>query len=547
MSITIYKAAAILTMDHTRPRASCVAVRDGRILGVGEPDDLKAWGPASIDDRFADKVLMPGFVEGHTHASEGVFWQSVYCGYFDRRDPDGRLWHGVRDRAALIERLRAAAAQSTPGSPLSGWSLDPIYYPPGQRRLTRHDLDEVDRVRPIGLMHASGHILSVNTAALQAAGLMRQDVDHPGIALGDDGMPLGELKGPEAMTTVGRFVGFDRERQAADESALRAFGRICVRAGVTTATDLANLLPDDGVAMMRRVAAGDDFPIRLVPFRRFQGISSSAIVERVLALRAFNTDKLRFGGVKMFADGSIQGFSARLRWPGYLNGAPNGLWYTPPEQIVDTLRLGMAQGLHLHVHTNGDEAIDMVLDALESALRSQPAFDHRVTFQHGQLADAAQLRRMHALGACVNLFPNHLYYWGEQHETLTLGLERTERMNPCATAIACGVPLALHSDAPVTPMAPLFCAWSAVNRVGANGRIYGRAERLGVDAALHAITLGPAYTLGMDGEVGSIAVGKRADFAVLEVDPTMVPEAELRDIGVWGTVLGGRPFKASQV
>ncbi len=119
----------------------------------------------------------------------------------------------------------------------------------------------------------------------------------------------------------------------------------------------------------------------------------------------------------------------------------------------------------MHSHTNGDQATEMALDCLEGALRDQPAPDHRFTLQHCQLADAAQFRRMSRLGMCANLFPNHHFYWGDQHYETTVGPERATRMNACATALASGVPLAIHSDAPVTPLGPLFTAWCAVNRL----------------------------------------------------------------------------------
>ena len=547
MTTTIYPARKILTMNPARPLASHVAVREGRILGAGSQEELAAWGPYTLDERFADKVLMPGLVEGHSHVAEGSFWQSTYCGYFDRMDPDGKTWAGVRSVEALLDRLREAeAALDDPAAPLSGWGLDPIYFSRGER-VTRAELDRVSATRPIGIMHASGHILSVNTAGLQIAGMLRSGISHPGVALGDDGLPLGELKGPETMVPVGRHVGFDRALQAADPVALRSFSRLCVRRGVTTATDLANLLPDAAVAMMREVTAQPDFPVRIVPFRRFHGLTPAQLIERCVELRAQSTDQLRLGGAKLFADGSIQGYSARLRWPGYVNGAPNGLWYSTPEQIQQALTLAMQQQVMVHIHTNGDEATEMVIDALEAALRGQHGPDHRVTLQHCQLADAAQFRRIKALGMCVNLFPNHLYYWGDQHVALTVGAERAHRMNACATALATGVPLAIHSDAPVTPLGPLFTAWCAVNRLSASGVVLGEAERISVADALRTITLGAAYTLKLDGEVGSIECGKRADFAVLEDDPTTLPAAELKDVRIWGTVQGGRPFCAAEL
>ncbi len=545
----IYRAKRILTMNPARPEATHVAVRDGRILGVGPLDELAGWGTHTLDETFADKVLMPGLVEGHSHAAEGSFWRYRYLGRFDRMDPDGRVWPGLGSIEAVIASLQEterglATGGAAPDAPLSGWGLDPIYY--GDRRMAREDLDRVSTVRAVGVMHASGHIFNVNSRALELAGLLRTGVNHPGVPLGADGLPTGELKGPDAMTMVGRHIGYDREAMANDEGGLRAFARLCVRQGVTTATDLANLLPDDAVAMMRRVTGEARFPVRIVPFRRFQALTPRQAVDHALALRGQATDRLRLGAIKLFVDGSIQGFSARLRWPGYFNGAPNGLWYTPPETIRELYALALGHGVLVHSHTNGDQATEMALDCLEAALPGQPARDHRFTLQHCQLADAAQFRRMRQLGMCVNLFPNHHFYWGDQHYEITVGPERALRMNACATALAEGVPMAIHSDAPVTPLGPLFTAWCAVNRRTASGRMLGGSERISVADALRTITLGAAWTLKLDGELGSIECGKRADFAVLEDDPLAVAPEALKDVRIWGTVQDGRLFPAAE-
>jgi predicted amidohydrolase YtcJ len=543
-SITIFQARRILTMNPSRPEATHVAVRDGRILGAGPLEELAGWGDAVLDTRFADQVLMPGFVEGHSHVSEGAFWRMRYVGFHDRVDPDGVTWRGLGALDAVIARLADAHAESAgTGEPLLAWGFDPIYF--ADSRCTRHDLDQVSRDRPVVIMHASGHILSVNSAALAAVSWLRRGIEHPGIALGEDGLPIGELKGPEAMTPVLLRFGLGRESMS-DADALHRFARLCVRSGTTTATDLLNTLTPAGVETMLATTGADDFPARIVPFLRLVGEPVPETLARAVALRGQATDRLRLGNVKMVIDGSIQGFSARLRWPGYYDGSPNGLWYTAPEQLRAALDGALREGVRVHLHTNGDQATELVLDTLEAALRERPSPDHRFTLQHCQLADAAQFRRMKALGMCVNLFANHTFYWGEQHHARTVGPERAMRMNACATALAAGVPLAIHSDAPVTPLGPLFTAWCAVNRLTSAGRLLGAHERIPVADALRAITLGAAWTLGLDGEVGSIECGKRADFAVLEDDPLEVPPGALRDVRVWGTVLGGRVFPAAR-
>lgn len=543
---TIYSAKKIITMNPARPVVSHVAVRDGRIIGAGSMEELALWGDYQLDEQFAEKILMPGLVEGHAHTMEGTFWQFVYCGYFDRLDPDGKVWSGAKNIEEVLQRLKEAEALlSDPAAPLSGWQLDPIYF--NNVRVNRFDLDQVSTSRPIAVLNASGHIMNVNSKTLELADLLRTGIDHPGIPLGEDGLPTGELKGPDVMTPVGVHAGFNREILACDERGLRDFGKLCVRAGVTTITDLAARINDKAADMMLKVTAEDDYPARVVPLRHFQGLTPQELIDHALALKKKSTDRLRLGMIKIHADGSIQGFSARLRFPGYFNGAPNGLWYIPPEQLEETYDLALQNGLCVHTHANGDEASQLVIETMERSLTRYPVADHRFTLQHCQLADAAQFRRMAKLNMCVNLFANHHFYWGDEHYRLTVGPERAERMNACRTALDNGVPMAIHSDAPITPLAPLFTAWCAVNRITASGRVQGEYEKISVDNALHAITLGAAYTLKLDGEVGSIESGKQADFAVLEDDPTEIGGDKLRDVRVWGTVQGGRVFAADNL
>lgn len=544
MPTTIYAARKIITMNPNQPEATHVAVRDGRILGAGALEDLTGWGDHTLDERFADKVLMPGFVEGHAHSMEGALWSFTYVGWFDRKDPDGRTWDGLTSVDEVVARMSEAAARmEDPEAPLLGWGLDPIYM--DNVRVTRHDLDRVSATRPVGIVHASGHILNVNTKGLELAGLLHENNDHPGIPLGADTLPTGELKSPEIMMPAGRHVGMDRAFLAADPEGLRNYGKLCVRAGVTTSSDLGQQLTDELVEMFAEVTGAEDYPACIAAFRINMGMSPVELVDYTASLKARSTERMHLGQIKVIADGSIQGFSARLKWPGYYNGAPNGLWYVAPDQLAEIYTLALQKGVQVHTHTNGDEATQLAIDTLEQALKTAPDEDHRFTLQHCQLASAAQFRQMARLGMCVNLFANHHFYWGDEHYRLTVGPERAERMNACRNALDEGVPVAIHSDAPVTPLGPLFTAWAAVHRLTASGRVQGAAQRITVAEALYAITMGAAITLKMDHLIGSIETGKRADFAVLGDDPGAVDPMVLKDIEVWGTVQGGRIFAAA--
>lgn len=542
----IYSAKKIYTMNPCRPIVSHVAVKEGKILGAGSLEELASWGEFDLDDTFNEKVIMPGFVEGHAHTMEGTLWRKVYLGWFDRTDPSGKTWPGLKSINEIIERLSAAEKELyNEDLPLSGWSIDPIYM--DNQRISRQALDQVSRTRPIGVLHASGHILNVNSKGLELAGLLKKGINHPGIPIGNDGYPTGELYGPDAMTPVGKHVGFDRSMTDCDEQGLRDYARLCVRAGVTTCTDLAARLTEESVSMMLRVTGEANFPACIVPLKVFFGMSPKDLVEFVKEIQTLSTERLRLGRIKAVLDGSIQGFSARLNWPGYFNGSPNGLWYTSPEQLLELYSLALENNLQIHTHTNGDQATQLAIETLEAVLKVHPSFDHRFTLQHCQLASTAQFRKMSKLGMCVNLFANHHYYWGDEHYRLTVGPERAERMNACRTALDANVNMAIHSDAPITPLAPLFTAWCAVNRLTVSERVQGEHEKISIEEAMFAITLGAAYTLHMDHEIGSIEIGKRADFAILEDDPFEAKPVDLKNIAVWGTVQSGRIFEADNL
>ena len=532
---TIFSAQKILTMNSYQPVATHVAVRDGRVLGVGSLSELTCWGEYTLDEQFSDKVLLPGFVEAHSHAMNP--WENTYVGFFDRTDPYGRVWQGIKTLEKVIERLaEIEQVLDDPNATLVAWGFDPIYFRDGARMTLEH-LDKVSHNRRILVQHSNGHLLNASRKVLELAGI-DSTTDVEGVIKDDRGNPTGELGEMAAqymaykVTDVRRFDGINSKD-------LWAFANTATNVGVTTATDLHARVQDQNIESYLEVTQNTDYPLRLVPAAAALTMSIQDGPAHVSQLKQHNNDKLYLGLWKIMTDGSIQGFTGRLKWPGYINGKPNGIWNLPPQTLTDMVEAYHAAGLQMHMHTNGDEASELMINAIEAALHKNPRPDHRHTLTHCQMADEAQFRRMAQLGICSNLFANHIYYWGDQHYSLTMGPDRATRMDACGTAKRLGVPYTIHSDAPVTPLDPLFTAWCAVNRQTASGRILGPNECIEVDDALRAITLGAAYTLHLDHLIGSIEIGKFADFAVLEQDPTELPPENLKDVPIWGTVVDG--------
>lgn len=544
--ITIFHARSILTMNPGQDRATHVAVRDGKILAVGMKEDANRWvenwpADTQTDERFSDQVLLPGFVEGHSHLMEGLMWDYIYVGFYDRMGPDGKIWSGLKTIEAVTERLQAYdEARDDKSAPIIAWGFDPIFF--GDRRMTRDDLDVVSTQCPTLILHSSLHIVNANSFIIETAGVDANS-NSEFIRRDDDGRPTGEFLGQVGLFMAMRATGLDLLAAFSEPHVLENFARVAQRAGVTTATDLANTLPDEAVQGLCAATARDDFPVRLVIAYSGNAVEAEEGIKRLSDVAPLENEKLRMNIVKLVGDGSIQGFSARLKWPGYENGAPNGLWYIEPDRLNKLIHDYNKAGIQIHVHANGDETTDAVLNAFEAALSAHNHPDHRHTLQHCQMADRAQYKRMKAMGLGVNLFSNHIYYWGDAHIEQTMGRDRANRLDDAGTALAEGVPLAIHSDAPVTAMGPLFTAWCAVNRITASGqRLGGEAQKLSLDEALEAITLGAAYSLKMDHEIGSIEVGKRADFAILSHNPRDEDPAKLKDISVLATVVGGHVF-----
>ena len=548
--ITIYKAAKIHTLNPSNPTADHIAVDDsGMILGVGTYEDVAGWGESRLDDNFANKIMTPGFVEAHAHVMAGGMMTLPYLGYFERARADGSIAPAITSYDMLIDALRAEDARlDDPHEEIVAVGFDPIYFS-DQPRLTRHHLDQVSSTRPIYIQHASGHLATVNTAMLEKNAVTR-DLRVEGLGRDSDDELDGELREPPAMSlckTGHRTVMFSNNT----EVALRDFGAMARNVGITTCTDLAGsaILAPKLLDMWQQVTSDESFPMRVVqyniPVMPGEAADFSAVADTMVRLRQSETDKYRMPGAKFVLDGSIQGFSALINPPGYFKGEDHGQLLAVPEQLKDWMMPFHRAGLSIHMHCNGNKTQDLAIETIEQLLCEAPRPDHRHTITHAQLTTQAQLRKMAKLGLCANFFANHLWFWGDQHFEMTVGPERANQLEPCRSAMREGVSFSVHSDAGVTPLGSLHTMWCAVNRVTPSGRILGEYEKITPAEALKAVTIDAAYQLHLDHEIGSLETGKQADIAILDADPLSVDPMSIKDIGVWGTLLGGIKHEAA--
>jgi predicted amidohydrolase YtcJ len=240
--------------------------------------------------------------------------------------------------------------------------------------------------------------------------------------------------------------------------------------------------------------------------------------------------------VKLLADGAFFAQNMQMSAPGYSDGHV-GKWITPPDDLRAQLERYWAAGFTLHIHVNGDEATELVLDAIAAlpAGRSQS-----ITLEHLGYCTEAQARRIARMGLMVSAQPNFIRVLGEAYGRHGLGTDRAAQINRLGSLERKGVTLGLHSDFNMAPIDPFYLAWIAQTREGLDGVVRAPEERLSRDKALRAITVEAAQVIGMDAMIGSLAACKKADFIALDADPREVETAALKAMPIAATVFEGR-------
>jgi predicted amidohydrolase YtcJ len=547
--LRVFTASRVHTMDPGRPHATAIAVADGRIVSVGDFDSMQPWlrrHPHEIDDRYADKIILPGFVDPHTHLRmSGTFMDLHYVGPIDSASAHGTR-PGLPTRDDVVAELRRLVAEHTdPTAPITAWGYDPASQ---HGHLDRDLLDQISDTVPLWIISYAPHIVYANTPMIRLIGVDDDSTGH-GIGRYPDGRLNGWFVETEAVGRATRPVASTVYAPGFGRAAIDRMGAVAAAAGVTTTADLVwGFESFDGEWDDYRAAIDDGtFPVRIsmIPFEpRLRKAYGDDMLDYLAAKRAAGDEWLTTHGVKYVNDGSYPSMTLIMNPPGYLDDDTGHTGEVPWEDMVERMRPFWHAGIQIHSHANGDRTLDMTLDTLQALQEEKPRFDHRFTVEHYCISNTAQARRLAALGgkASVNIY--FVHYRAQMHADAGFGPDRSEATSRLGTLEREGVVFALHSDfnLVVGPMHPLTAAWVAVNRIGADGHtVLAPGERIGVDRALRAITIDAAHILRRDDAVGSLEVGKLADLTVLDDDPYEVDPMGLKDVAVHGTVLGGVP------
>ena len=528
---SVYIGEHIISMTGSNPGA--VAVRGDRIVATGSAQEITPLiGESTRVIELGEQALLPGFIDAHGHFSA----LARTADYVDLSPPPVG---GAESIADIVRALRLAIEQSNipAGTLVTGFGYDDSLLEE-RRHPTRFDLDEASTSHPIVIRHVSGHLAVGNSLALADAGISAETPDPAGgiVRRLEDGAPDGVME-ETAMTLLPDAVASLTPERFAElrRQALQIYAGY----GITTIQD--SNLPLDYIEMLRQEAASDAYPVDMVAYAMANPLSDEVLDS--IEVEQNYVNGFRLGGIKFTLDGSPQGRTAWLTEP-YEQGPPGAAddyvaypSYEPSEYLRRIPAI-IERGLPALVHVNGDAAIDLMLEGLESIAQQGPLPDHRSVAIHAQLARPDQLDRMRELGVLPSFYAVHPFFWGDWHR-LSFGDERASFISPLRAALDRGIPITIHNDPPVVPPDIMRLVSIAVNRETRSGYVLGPDQRVDVMEALHAVTLGAAYQYFEENEKGSLEAGKRADFVILAQDPRIVESEALADIDIVETISRG--------
>jgi len=526
---TIFSNATILTVDPDDRVVDAVAVEGDRIVAVGALDETRSALPDANLVDLEGRTMIPGFVDAHSHL---IMSGELGTLNVDLNSPPIGSVLSIED---VITRLSARARSTPAGDWIIGQGYDDTLIAEN-RHPTRADLDRVSQQHPVLARHISGHFAAANSRALEIAEIGPDTPSPAGGVIRKDasGAPDGVLEESAMFSVMVRVPKRSRDQRF---GAITHAATAYARQGITTAQNgftLGYELEDLDAAI-----AEGRVPIRVVAW---PGLGVMRQLESGAISVGTSADRLTVGAVKLFADGSIQGYTGHLCSPYHIpfkgQREYRGYAAMSREELARQVDEIYAAGRQVAVHVNGDAAIDDFLFAVDAAQRRHPGRDQRPIAVHAQMTREDQLDEMQRLGVVPSFFTLHTYYWGDRHREIFLGPERAARISPARSALERGMRMTIHTDAPVVPMTPLLLMWSAVNRQTTSGKTLGAEQCLTAPQALRAMTIDAAWQLQLDESRGSIEVGKFADFAVLDANPLADPSA-IRDIGVLSTYVGG--------
>lgn len=531
---TIYVNGNIATVDAEFSFVSSLGVRSGKIIAAGNAESVRAVMKenAQVVD-LAGHTVIPGAIDAHGHFSKAIKnLQRLTLTPSDFRKHDTfSIEELIRRFEDYRDSRRWEPGEWIVGHTYSEWSVKE------GRLLTRDDLDRVSTTQPVIAAHISGHIFSFNSVGLRTLGIgeigVNDSRNHIFTYEGTN-IPNGIVQGPIAQQF---YFELGIPETAKLDKLFNNIEQWYFSYGNTQAQDGKASVAD--IELYDKIHRNNNAGIDIAIYVDYQSVDK--VVQRYPWLLDGSDEHFSFKGIKIHADGTI-GSGAHVTRPFNDDPEDYGIEYISRPDLKRVIAKAVDHHWNFLIHAMGDAAIDDVLDVYEEVLKEKHAdpFQFRNTINHASAIRPDQLDRVRDLGLILSFYPSagvQLYELFEQR----LGEERAQSLNPVKSALEHGIVTTIHNDSPILEPSPINAWWSAVNRISVKTRRrFGQDERVSVKEGLRLFTINAAYQHGEEDIRGSLEVGKKADFAILDRNPFDIDPEQLIDVKVIATVKDGR-------
>jgi predicted amidohydrolase YtcJ len=522
---TIFTNGNIVTMDKKRSTAKALAVKNGLILAVGDEQSLRKLAGAStkiID--MKKRTMTPGLIDAHCHLST--------CGLLGTAYVDVSF-----PTVSSISQMQAQVTKKISSTPRGQWVIGSGWLNFDGGYPDKHDLDPISPDHPVLLFNMGGHMAVVNSLALEMAGVTAKTPDPAnGRFLREaNNEPNGTVMNHPAMDYFRRLWPKELFDLKVMEASILSPQAKFASMGVTSFQDVYARDMDRMQAYFN-IAKRDEMTIRGQVMNVLEYIQE--LKGRIDAIKAmqYENDYMHFAGGKFQVDGALE--------VSFTNEPHNGIsWQSPnwkASDLNEAVKAFHDAGYQVSLHTFGDAAVDMALDAIENAMNSNPRSDPRHRIEHSVLNTNEALQRTKDLGVVISTQPTLIWAFADALATVW-GEERVQRIVPTRTWLDMGVPLSLSSDAPSMPWwDPQSTLCASLIRTSLSKKLIGPKEALTIEEAMYAHTMGGAYADFAENKRGSLEAGKMADLIVWHDDPYSVAPKDIVDLKIDLTMVGGK-------
>jgi predicted amidohydrolase YtcJ len=539
---TIYYGGDIITMEGDSANyAEAVAVKNGKIVFVGTKFEAEKW--KSDSTQMVDlkgKTMMPGFVEPHVHPSiaASILPNEIIAPY-DWVLPS-ETKKGVNGHEAYIKALTASVQKNA--------KADEVYWVWGYHQLWHGDLSSVElnkisADKPIAVLHRSFHEVFLNNKAIELMQIKEADFK---------GNPQVDWK--KGHFFEGGWLGLVPKIAqwfivpTRYSKGLELMTQLIQKNGITTVAEPGFPSSDFNLEyglLKKEMDKNPPYAVYLIANgTQLYGMNDNSNEKAKVFAEAlpqkYNTTNITFlpKQIKLFSDGAI--YSQLMRMEGGYTDGHQGEWMTPLNLLEQQIKFYWDAGYKIHVHANGDQGIQHVLDYVAANEKTNPKTDHRFTLHHMGYFSDSQAAQLKALGIEASVNPYYLWALADKYSEKGLGKERGENLVRIKSLTSRSVPVSFHSDFAMAPIEPLTLAWTAINRVTSQNSAFSQDQRIDAFTALKGITITAARTLNLENEIGSIKTDKMADFTILAENPLKIDPMKIKDIKVLGTVFHGK-------